>query len=95
MGDNERGAARHQCVHSLLDLPLGPRIDIRGRLVEDQERRLLHHRPCDRDELALASGDLIRVEHRVIAMGQHLHRAIKPAGFAGPVKVLVGHPFDI
>ena len=36
----------------------------RGRLVEDDEARLQHHRAGDRDPLALAAGELVRVAVR-------------------------------
>ena len=56
--DGDHGLAFHQPVEVLLDRRLDLRIERRGRLVEDQDRRVLQHDAGDRDALALAAGQL-------------------------------------
>ena len=70
--DDEHGAALHQIVHSLLHKRLGPRIDGRGRLIQDHHRRIRHRRAGDGDQLPLALGKLraVRRQHRLIPVGQ-------------------------
>ena len=50
--------------------PLGLGVERRGRLVEDQDRRVADHRPRDADALALAAGERIAAlaDHRVVAV---------------------------
>ena len=55
MRDDEGGAALHQRLQRLLDLRLGRRVERAGRLVEDQDRRVLQQRPGDGEALALAA----------------------------------------
>ena len=52
--------------------PLGLGVERRGRLVEDQDRRVLQHRARDRDALALAGRELraALAERRVVAVRQ-------------------------
>src|SRR5438132_2778692 len=56
MGDHEGGAAPHHLVERELDEPLGRRVEGTGRLVENEDRRILEQRPRDRQALALAAG---------------------------------------
>ena len=58
MGDDERRAPDPQIVERLLHLALRFRIERRGRLVEQQDRRVLQNRARDGDSLALAAGKL-------------------------------------
>ena len=58
MGDGDHGLALHQGRERLLDRRLDLRIERRGRLVEDQDRRVLQDHPGDGDALALAAGEL-------------------------------------
>ena len=56
-------AALHQRLQRGLHLPLGFGVERRGRLVEDQDRRVLEQRARDRQALALAAGQA----HAVLA----------------------------
>ena len=55
MRDDERRAVPHQVRQRLLHQPLGFGVERRGRLVEDQDRRVLQERPRDRQPLPLAA----------------------------------------
>ena len=58
MGDDDRGAARKQPAQTLLDPPLGVQVDVGGRLVEHEDARVGDQRARERDQLALAGGQL-------------------------------------
>jgi hypothetical protein len=72
--DHDRGAAAHQRVERGLDLALRFGIERRGRLVEDQQRRVLEERARDGDPLALPArhARAVLADHRVEALR---HRA--------------------
>ena len=55
VGDDERRAALHQVREGAGDERLGLGVELRGRLVEDQDRGVLVDRPRDREPLALAA----------------------------------------
>ena len=69
VGDDERRAPLAQFGDCLLDVALGFRIERRGRLVEQDDRRVLDQRAGDRDALALAAGKLqaVLADRRVVA----------------------------
>src|SRR5690349_16461658 len=52
-----------------LDLAFGLRIECRGGFIEQDNRRVLDQRACDRDALALAAGELgaVFADRRLIA----------------------------
>jgi len=54
VGDDDRGAARQQPPHALLDPVLRVDVDVRGGLVEHEDARIGDQRPGEGDELALA-----------------------------------------
>ena len=56
--DHERGRAAARPLQLGLDGPLVGRIERRGGLVEDQDRRVLQQRARDRDALLLAARQL-------------------------------------
>ena len=56
VGDDDRRAAAQQPVERVLDQDLGRPVDVRGRLVEDQDARVGEQRARDRDQLTLAGG---------------------------------------
>ncbi|MCW0416310.1 hypothetical protein NB689_002064 [Xanthomonas sacchari] len=58
MGDRDHRLARHQFVQAVLDRRLHFRIQRRGGLVQDQDRRVLEQHAGDGDALALAAGQL-------------------------------------
>ena len=58
VGDDDRGAAGEQAAQAVLDPALGVEVDVRRRLVEDQDPRVGDERARERDELALAGREL-------------------------------------
>ena len=58
VGDGDHRLALHQREQVFLDRRLDLRIERRGRLVQDQDRRVLEEDAGDRDALALAAGEL-------------------------------------
>src|SRR5262245_32646924 len=58
MRDHDRRSSLAQVLDRALNLPLGFRIERSGRLVEQDDRRVLEQSACDGDALALAAGDL-------------------------------------
>ena len=58
VGDDDRGAAGEQALEAFLDRLLGAHVDVRGRLVEDQDARLGEQRPGEGDQLPLAGREL-------------------------------------
>ena len=57
MRDREDRAIGDQAIQGLLDLVLGLRVDAAGRLVEDQDARVVEDRPGNRDSLTLAPAE--------------------------------------
>jgi len=72
MGDDERRPVFHDTGQGLLNQPLGLRIQGRGRLVQDQDRRILEQGPGQGQPLALADGEnaAALADQRVIALGK-------------------------
>src|SRR5216683_376708 len=58
MSDGDAGAPFHQTVELLLDRRFDLRIERRGRLVEDEDRRILQDHAGDGDALALSAREL-------------------------------------
>jgi hypothetical protein len=54
VGDDDRGAAAQQPVERTLDENLRRAVDVRRRLVEDENARVGEEGARDRDQLALA-----------------------------------------
>ena len=69
VGDGDDGAALHETVELLLDDRLHFGIERRGRLVEDEDRRVLENEAGDGDALALAARELdaALADQRVVA----------------------------
>jgi hypothetical protein len=91
VGDDDRGAAGEQAAQAALDAGLGVDVDVRGRLVEDQDRRLRQERPREGDDLSLPGLELgpalsdLGLES-VRQGGQHLfssHRDQRPVDLLG------------
>ena len=63
-----------------LDDPLALVIERRGRLVEDQDRRIGGERAGDGDPLALAAGEIgaALLDHRVVALRQLVDEFVSP-----------------
>ena len=66
VGDVDHGRADRVVEPPQLDAHVGPqrRVEVRQGLVEEQDRRLAHERPGQRDPLALTAGELRRVVAR-------------------------------
>jgi hypothetical protein len=54
VGDDDRCAAAEQPVERALDENLRRAVDVRGRLVEDENARIGEERACNGDQLAFA-----------------------------------------
>ena len=60
MRDDQRGAAAREPVEGVADQRLALGVERRGRLVEEQDRRVAQDGAGDREALALAAGELAR-----------------------------------
>ena len=96
MGDDEARPSGLQAVHSLLHEHLCSGVDVRGRLVEDEDCRLGGEGARNRDELALTGRYVVRRlrDDRVQPVGEVLGEAIDIGGLGRspdglPVGVLV------
>src|SRR5262250_3393903 len=58
MRDDEDGAVLHQLAQRLLHQELAFRVQVRGRLIQDQDGRILQERARDGDALTLAAREL-------------------------------------
>jgi hypothetical protein len=58
VGDDQRGAVARDVAQRGLDLLLGAGVERAGRLVEDQDARVLEDGARDRDALLLAAREL-------------------------------------
>ena len=92
MGDDDRRPAFEQPVERLLDQHLGRAVDVRGRLVEDEDPRVGEQRPRDRDQLALAGRQArAALAHRVVeAARQPRGHAVDADCRGGGLDLLVG-----
>ena len=70
--DRDRGAPARELIQRLLDSALGLGVQRRGRLVEDQHRRVAKDRARDRDALLLAAREAVSAlaDRRVVALRQ-------------------------
>src|SRR5438034_43982 len=81
VGNRDRGAVLHQPLQRRLDEPLAHGIESRGRLVEDEDPRVLEQHPRDRDTLLLAArqdrkSTRLNSSHTVISYA--VHRFLPP-----------------
>ena len=93
MGDHDRGAVPHRLGEPRPDQRLGRRVD-RGRgVVEDQDPRIDHECPGDREPLALAAGerDPALADHRVVAVGELLDEVMRLRCARGGLDELLRH----
>ena len=70
--DHERRAPLHQLLERRLHIGLGFRVQVRRRLIEDEDARALQDRAGNRDPLALAAGEPVPAlsDHRVVPFGK-------------------------
>ena len=98
VGDDDRGAAGQQAPQAVLDPALGVDVDVRGRLVEDQDPRVGDQRAGERDELALAGRELhaALADRRVVAVLEARDELVGADGVGGrrgpPRRVASGRP---
>ena len=84
-----------QVLHDVEHLGLHAHVQRRGRLVAHQEFRLGRQRPRDRDALALAAGELVRVLRHVQRRQPHrLRAARRPAPPAARSSVMMPCSFS-
>src|SRR5262249_29682211 len=72
VGDDEGGPALPESLEPALDEALGFRVEVAGRLVEDEDSGVGEHGACDRQALALAAGefDPALADPGVVAFGK-------------------------
>ena len=89
--DDQARAAFHQAVHGLLDVFFSARIDVRGRLVEDEDVRVREERTADGDELPLALRDVVAGvgEQGLVSFGQGGRDLVDVAEGGGAFEVLL------
>ena len=58
---DDRSAAAIDFVEQLHDFEGKLRVDIAGRLVRNQQRRIVHQRPCQSNTLLFTAGQLVRI----------------------------------
>ena len=90
--DNESRAAGQQPLHRILDQPLALVIQTAGRLVEDENGRILEQRAGDRNALTLTTGQLPPPlsDHRVIALREPLDELVRVRSPRGGLDRLLG-----
>jgi hypothetical protein len=72
VGDNEGRPVLDEAIDAGLDPSFGLAVDVTGRLVEDDDRRIVEQGPRDGDPLVLAARefDSTLADPRVVAVGQ-------------------------
>ena len=92
--DGDRGAAGAQNGERLLHMPLGFRIERRGRLVEQNDRCVAHQRARDRDALALPAGELqaLLADLRVITLRERRDEIMRMRRLGGGDDLVLARP---
>ena len=85
VGDHDRGTTGQQPAHGGFDTPLGVEVDVGGGLVQDEYPRIGDQGARERDQLALAGGQLraALADLSVIAAGELGDELIGPDGAGG------------
>jgi hypothetical protein len=80
VGDDERRSVLEECLETLEDVGLGPLVQGRGGLVQDQHGRVPQQRASDGDALSLSARQRhpARAEDGVVAIRQVLHEGVRP-----------------
>ena len=86
MADEQYGPVGGQCLDDGHDLPGGLRVQVRGRLVEQHERRVPQERAGERDPLPLARGQSPGAfgQLAVEAVGQRVDKLRRAGPRGGP-----------
>ena len=90
--DRDRGSAVHERHQRRLDQPLRGRVERRGRLVQDQDPRILQDDPGDREPLLLAARELVAAfaHDRVVPLGELRDPVVDVRGARRGVEFLLG-----
>ena len=56
---HDRGAELIDAIEQFHDVGRGPRVEVSGRLISNEDHRAVHERPCDRYALLFATGEFI------------------------------------
>ena len=82
--DNDRVPLLVERIEKVENLFAGLAVEVSGRLVREDERRVVYERPRDRDPLTLSAGKLARAMIESIAKIDALERALgSPVAFVG------------
>ena len=76
--EDDRPARGVELVEERHDLGAGVAVEVAGRLVGEDERRLGDERPGDGDALLLAAGQLGRLVVEAVAQAEPLERGRRP-----------------
>ena len=87
--DGRRPEAALKAAHFAAHLDAQLRVEVRERLVHEEDRRLAHDRPAHRDALALAAGERARLALEERLKPESLGRVADP-----PVDLLLRHLLD-
>src|SRR5215470_2375050 len=89
--DDDRRATGHQIVERLLHHHLAFGVERAGRLVEDQNWRVLQNRARDRDALALAARKYraALADHRIVAFRQLAYELVGERRARGPSDLFI------
>ena len=92
MGDHDRGPAGDEPAQALLDQALGVNVDVRGRLVEDEDARVRHQRAGERHQLALPGRQLhaALADLSVVTVLERGDERVRPDRARGGTDLLVG-----
>ena len=90
VGDDEGGAAAHDLLQRGPDAELGLDVDAAGGVVEDEDARVHHERPRDRDALALAAAEreAALTDDGLVALGERLDEVVGLRGLRTPPGVV-------
>ena len=91
--DDDGRAALHELRDALLNVPLGHRVEAGRRLVQEEDRRVLENGPGDRDPLALATAELMRIALGVGRIQSHRFQQIR--NFRASGRLIFGQTMDV
>jgi hypothetical protein len=82
VGDDQRGAAFDQLAHGVVHETLGFAVERRGRLIQQDDRRVTDERASNGDALALPAGELraVLAHHGVVAGGELRNEFVRVRG---------------